>query len=126
MKRIDFIKRPLGYFDNAEFVAFLPHIDGEDELHKKIGEALKFPSYYGNNWNALYDCLRDFNWMDKKGIVLVHNEIPKLTDEQLRIYIEILIDSVNDWKEDEEHYFKVIFPKEAEDIITSINRVGGK
>ena len=29
------------------------------QLHGKIGEALAFPSWYGANLDALYDCLTD-------------------------------------------------------------------
>ena len=30
-----------------------------DELHQRIQNALNFPDYYGNNFDALYDCLTD-------------------------------------------------------------------
>ncbi|MCB1159069.1 MAG: barstar family protein [Leptospiraceae bacterium] len=30
-----------------------------DELHKSIATAFSFPSYYGKNLDALWDCLRD-------------------------------------------------------------------
>lgn len=31
---------------------------------------LKLPSYFGGNWDALADCLRDFNWLKASGYVL--------------------------------------------------------
>lgn len=31
-----------------------------DEVHERIKASLGFPEYYGNNWDALWDCLRDF------------------------------------------------------------------
>ena len=33
----------------------------ESEGHKYLKEALDFPDYYGENLDALYDCLTDFN-----------------------------------------------------------------
>ncbi len=30
-----------------------------EELHQVIAEKLNFPSWYGNNLDALYDCLTD-------------------------------------------------------------------
>jgi RNAse (barnase) inhibitor barstar len=117
MNMIDFLNNPVTYCDDTEFVAYLSNVNGENVLHTKLSEILKFPDYYGDNWNALYDCLRDFSWINKKGIVLVHIDLPKLSDEEFRTYIEVLSDVIQDWKEYEEHYFKVIFPKEAEEII---------
>lgn len=31
----------------------------ETELFSRMSKALAFPSYFGMNWNALSDCLRD-------------------------------------------------------------------
>lgn len=66
MRRIEFLKEPITYFDETEFVAYLSKVEGEDELFNKLSEVLKFPDYFGKNWNALYDFLRDFNWIEKK------------------------------------------------------------
>ena len=33
-------------------------------------KALKLPSYFGGNWDALADCVRDLNWLKAKGYVL--------------------------------------------------------
>ena len=30
------------------------------EIHERLKEAFGFPEYYGNNWDALHDCLTDF------------------------------------------------------------------
>lgn len=47
-------------------------IETKDQLHKALAEALRFPEWYGNNLDALYDCLTDLrnihlileNWQD--------------------------------------------------------------
>ncbi len=31
---------------------------------------MKLPAYFGENWDALADCLRDFEWLKSKGYVL--------------------------------------------------------
>lgn len=31
-----------------------------DDIHRKIKTGFGFPGYYGENWDALWDCLRDF------------------------------------------------------------------
>ena len=117
MRRVEFLREPLTYFNKFEYVAYLQSVNSEDELFEKLSEILKFPDYFGYNWNAVYDCLRDFNWITMEGIVLVHIELPKLTQEKLKNYIEMLVNVVQDWKEGEEHYFKVIFPESTKDLI---------
>ena len=36
-----------------------------------IARALRFPDYFGHNWDAVYDCLTDFNWLPASGYVLI-------------------------------------------------------
>lgn len=120
MKRLKFLKEPITYVDETEFIAYLAKASGKEDLLNKLSVALNFPDYFGFNWDALYDYLRDFHWIDKKGIVLVHSEFPILSDEILKIYLEVLVDTIQDWKEGEEHYFKVVFPEQSKQLIEEI------
>lgn len=38
---------------------------------EKIARAIKFPSYFGMNWDALGDCLIDMEWSPGAGYILV-------------------------------------------------------
>lgn len=49
----------------------------QDVLHQ-LGSALDFPSWYGANFDALYDCLTDPDWHPAKGHVLFINGITRL------------------------------------------------
>jgi len=47
-------------------------INNENELFKSLAEAFSFPDYFGNNWDALSDCLGDLTWLPaSKGFVLI-------------------------------------------------------
>jgi RNAse (barnase) inhibitor barstar len=106
-------------FDDA-LIGFVPeHVSNVADLMQSIADALSFPAYFGRNWNALCDCLRDFHWTDKKNIVLIHNDLPVLANDDFRIYIGILRDAIIDWKSDESHNFYVIFNKSAERTVTN-------
>ncbi|WP_423735249.1 barstar family protein [Chitinophaga caseinilytica] len=110
MTRIEYLSNPGTYTCKSEFVAFMPKINNEKELLEQLGIVLKFPNYYGENWNAVYDCLCDFSWIIEKGVVLIHTEIPALPEDGLKIYMQILDNSIESWKLGEDHYFKVVFP----------------
>jgi hypothetical protein len=38
---------------------------------QELARALRFPDYFGHNWDAVYDCLTDLNWLPAAGYVLV-------------------------------------------------------
>ena len=41
-------------------------IAGEEELFAALAAALSFPSWFGGNWDALLDCLRDIGDGDQR------------------------------------------------------------
>ena len=44
--------------------------ENEDRMHKLLKEKLLFPDYYGENWDALNDCLSDMEISDTGQIVV--------------------------------------------------------
>jgi len=116
MKRIQFFKDTVLYNPDNVMVVHLCNIQNENELFNSLKLQLKFP-YFGFNWNALYDLLRDFHWIEQKGVVIVHDDWPKLEKRSLDIYMNVLIDSVLDWKEGEDHYLEAVFPEQYKGIV---------
>ena len=105
-----FIDSPPAY--NAAEVFYVrvdPEISLSEELLRSLYYLLWLPGYFGFNWDALYDCLRDFGWIPCRKIVLVHDALPNLPEEDLKVYLEILRDSVLDWEGDQEHELEVFF-----------------
>jgi RNAse (barnase) inhibitor barstar len=62
---------------------------------------LKLPSYFGGNWDALADCLCDFNWLPGKGYVL-HiagaEKFVKAADDDYRSALDVLSAAADYWK----------------------------
>lgn len=54
----------------------------EAELHSEIAAALQFPSYYGRNWHALRDCLRDLAWGSGASFILVVESCEQLLSSE--------------------------------------------
>jgi RNAse (barnase) inhibitor barstar len=42
-----------------------------EELLARLAEALRFPDYFGQNWDAVDDCLCDMEWLPATGYVLI-------------------------------------------------------
>jgi hypothetical protein len=75
---------------------------------REIGSILKFPDYYGENWNAFEECINDLNWIKEKSVVLIHKKMPNIPDDQRQIYLDILKNAVESWELDKGHVLKVV------------------
>ena len=117
MERVFFLDCPQFYNPDLKFVAHLSKINSKNGLFKTLNIKLKLPDYFGFNWDALSECLKDFHWIPQQGIVIVHDELPAIDEASLHTYMNILIDAVDDWKEGDEHYLEIVFPKNAENLL---------
>lgn len=111
--------------DNDTYVGYMPSVKGVDALFFRLSEILKFPVYFGSNWDAVNDCLNDFTWFTERKIVLIHKNIPDLPKRDLTIYLEILADSVKSWQNDKgdygDHKFIVIFlVRDKENVLKAL------
>ena len=90
----------------ANFAFF--HIEGKniarkEQLLNHVARALHFPSHFGDNWDALEDCLADMEWVDAPGYVIYYDHIDGLLaaqPDQFETFVEICRDAVGSWKAD--------------------------
>jgi|SRR6266850_1056473 len=108
--------------DAKEFVLNLPSgIRDKAGLLSQYERAGKFPSYFGRNWDALSDLLRDLSWIAEERVVIVHKDVPLMDNEgDLLKYLCLLQDAVNSWKSSDGHQLVVIFPHESKEMITRL------
>jgi RNAse (barnase) inhibitor barstar len=61
------------------------------DLFRALDAGLNFPAYFGQNWDALEECLCDLTWLElAKGVVLLHHKLPLANQSQRSIYLDIL------------------------------------
>jgi len=98
-----------------DYVAAVPAgITSPQSLLQVLYNALELPGYFGFNWDALSDCLRDFHWLKQHRIVLRHADVPPLPIGDLRTYLEVLVEAQSSWGPGEQHSLKVVFPAGAQ------------
>ncbi len=86
-----------------------------DELYDALTEALHLPNYFGRNWDALDEVLGDLSWLVPRRILLVHEDLPELPMEQLRVYLDVLRTAVHEWtRRPGAHELVVAFPEEEQ------------
>ena len=52
-------------------VVDLQGVGGKGPLLSALGKNLKLPEHFGENWDALADCLEDGEWLGNHGIAIV-------------------------------------------------------
>ncbi|HEX3600406.1 MAG TPA: barstar family protein [Lacipirellulaceae bacterium] len=90
--QFEFVRDVTGFRAPTALVVRLPgRLRRKQDLLRALSAALKFPPYFGNNWDSLDECLRDLSWLgEQKSIALVHEQLPLSDDKQRRVYIDIL------------------------------------
>lgn len=115
-----FMSKPSEFELRDSFIASLPKINGVKHLFDELAEKLRFPNYFGGNWDAVNDCLNDFAWIEEKNIIVIHESSINLKKKDFDIYIDILYNTILSWLSDEKHSFKVIFRTDYQEIIENI------
>ncbi len=100
---------------------------------KYAASLLQIGGYFGFNWHALDEILRDFEWIKEYDIDIIHDGLPTLDDEgDLQLYLGMLSDAVDFWKgqgidgelaqtRKYQHKLNIYFPEECKNIIESIS-----
>ena len=114
---LEFVDDPQDFSAPSHLVVRLPgRYPRKQDLFRALARGLKFPSYFGNNWDSLEECLRDLSWLKTPGrIALVHNKLPLADDDDRQIYLDILGHA----QAAQQVPLRIIFPQSAK------NQLGG-
>ena len=112
------IEHKLG--EHEHLVDIPPGISTAELLLQIFYNHLELPGYFGFNWNALSDCLRDLHWVNHHVVIIRHADIPPIPREDLRTYVEILAQAVLSWKPGDEHTLRVTFPADAKNYLARL------
>ena len=82
-----------------------------------LAEALKFPDWFGGNWDALADCLNDLSWWGSEGYVLVieHVEDLRAADpDGFATALEIFDEAAQRWAEERVPFWAFLLLPQAQ------------
>ncbi|MGW7522943.1 barstar family protein [Streptomyces sp. NPDC054783] len=71
-----------------------------DGVFTQFYEALRLPDYFGWNWNALLDCLRDLHWLNAVHFFLIIDDADAVLSEdpeERKILMRTLKNAVRFW-----------------------------
>jgi hypothetical protein len=82
-------------------------VAGKEALLDRISSALRFPDYFGGNWDALEDCLSDLSWSKAAGHVLLFEGAQALPADERGILVDVLASAAAYWAERKRPFFAV-------------------
>jgi hypothetical protein len=115
-----FVENIAAYQPANSLVARVPRAArGKQKLLGVLAQQLSFPNYFGWNWDALEECLRDLSWLSEvKQISIVHEAVPlSPRGEQLKTYLQILAVAIRRRSETPGPRLEVVFPDELRALI---------
>lgn len=84
------------------FVLEGDRIQDKTTFLETCAQVMKFPDYFGHNWDAFEDCLTDLDWLSGKGYVLLYTQpqvFAKAAPKDWSTLVDILQTAVDDWQE---------------------------
>lgn len=104
---------------SAAHVANVPAgIRREKVLIDALAVALRFPSYFGRNWDALDECICDLEWLPEGDVLVRHADVPFAEDARLLgIYLTVLRRAIEEWRSSGARALFVVFPPESESAV---------
>lgn len=83
------------------------HLDGSKVRDKKsfldkAARAMKFPDYFGHNWDAFEECINDLSWAPASGYILLFQAPERMLKNaraDWEIAVEILSTAIGNWNE---------------------------
>lgn len=89
----------------------LAGIDDKAAFLCAAGRLLRFPPYFGSNWDAFEECLTDLSWLETEGWLLLIENLDSFREnapEELATARDILDAAAAFWKEQGVRFFVAI------------------
>ena len=113
-----FSEAPSTFRDAGSLLVRIPRgIRSKEKLFCIYRDGLRLPKYFGWNWDALDECLRDLSWLPAtQPIAIVHEDFTFGSGGHNRaIYLDLLKEIVQHWSATSERKFQIILPTSLRD-----------
>jgi RNAse (barnase) inhibitor barstar len=116
-----FCEEPASFRDASGIVVCIPTgIRSKEKLFAVLVDKLRFPRYFGWNWDALEECLRDLSWLPAaRPVAIVHQDLPfGPGGENRQVYLSILQGVLDHWAKDGGRVVQIVWPAALQPIIS--------
>lgn len=82
-------------------------VSGKEALMSALRGALGLPAWFGENWDALEDCLSDLSWRTAPGHVFVFEGLDSLPQDDKGVLLDVLASAADFWRGQGTPFFAV-------------------
>ncbi len=85
------------------FLIDAEHARSKPELLAAFADTLSFPEYFGYNWDALDECIRDLGWLERGNFLLAFRRASRLLGlgaKDFVVLVDLLRQAALFWKAD--------------------------
>ncbi len=119
-----FIDNPRLYEPLEAFARTIPEgILSKGELFKALYLHLVIPRYFQFTWDSLLECFQHFDWIEYKDISIIHLDLPRMKQDDVLTYLDLLITTAKTWQQDDRHNLTIVFPETARAQIEKLLRI---
>lgn len=91
------------YEEKDLYIVDFSKVEHYVEMHNAIKDGLCFPDYYGQNWDAFWDCLTDFCYeklnIEFRNVEIVKKLFPTALDKLIGLLTDFKIEYSEDFPE---------------------------
>ena len=94
-------------------------IKSKADFLQAVAKALMFPDYFGNNWDALEDCLTDLDWLTDNRLILLYEQpetFAQAEPSEWLVALDILRSTVDYWHT-RDRTFSVFIKSSSTDLL---------
>jgi RNAse (barnase) inhibitor barstar len=98
-------------------------IEKKEQFLNHASVAMQFPSHFGKNWDAFYDCLTDLEWIKAENFAIYFDHTDNFAEHhesELETLIEIFQDAVDFWSGEDRGMLVLLSGKHAADGVKKI------
>ena len=77
-------------------------VTSKDQLMSETSKSLGFPKWFGANWDAFRDLLRDFSWARSSGYVVIFrdaNVLASAAPKDFQVLVQVAAEVSQDWRQ---------------------------
>jgi hypothetical protein len=96
---------------SAHIIRIPRGIRSKQKLFAILADKLHFPRYFGWNWDALEELLRDLSWLSAVSIVIIHDDLPfGAAGENRVIYLQLIQAVTAHWQATDPERLRFMLP----------------